>query len=137
MTGCRRVIRLVRELDPSQLCTLLLAALAALAIGGAAAARAAFPGHNGRGVRELADGTGPAYAPSGTRIAFNHRGVSIMRADGTHRRRVVRRGQDPSFSPGGRRVVFWRSKGLRKPNLLRSPRRRGCAHPRPGSRPAP
>jgi len=112
----------------------LLGVLAALGGSGAAfAAFAAFPGHDGRiafvsdrnntGLqiftiradgddrRELASGEAPAFSPDGRRIAFNHRGISIMRSDGSHRRIVTHRGSDPSFSPNGRRLVFSRSTG--------------------------
>jgi TolB protein len=72
----------------------LLAGLA-LILGFAEAASAAFPGRNGK-------------------IAFVHRpgghtrGIYTMRPNGTHEHRIVRRGEDPSFSANGKKIVFAR-----------------------------
>ena len=64
----------------------------------------------------------PAFSPSGRRIAFSRRGHSgedtffriwVMRADGTHRRQLTHdkpvfqaRHDQPSFSPGGKKILF-------------------------------
>jgi Tol biopolymer transport system component len=62
-----------------------------------------------------ADEWGPEFSPDGKRIAFTsnsrrHRygySVHTMRADGTHRKQLLRGGSEhPSFSPDGKRIVF-------------------------------
>src|SRR2546428_9423721 len=56
------------------------------------------------------------------RIAYTARGgdIWVMRADGTHRRRVTRaHGKvdfDPDFSPSGRRIVFRSERGRQPPD---------------------
>jgi Tol biopolymer transport system component len=66
---------------------------------------------------------GPSYSPSGKRFAFTlaaysddcnncdygdlrlYPSVAVMNVDGTHRQ-VLREGQDPEFSPSGKKIVF-------------------------------
>jgi Tol biopolymer transport system component len=84
---------------------------------------AAFPPHRlneiftigprGRGKQRLTHNercdTAPAWSPNGRRIAFTGCGViRIMRADGTHRRRVPHTGPAvwPEWSPSGRWMVY-------------------------------
>jgi hypothetical protein len=55
------------------------------------------------------------------RIAYeSRRGIWVMRADGTHRRRVTRprRGVDfdPDFAPDGKRIVFRSERGRQPPD---------------------
>jgi TolB protein len=54
----------------------------------------------------------PAFSASGKRIAFDRRGdIYVMRANGSHKKRLTRnaaRDYSPTFSPGGKRVVFAR-----------------------------
>src|SRR3954463_4020262 len=92
-------------------------ALAALFSWAAAPAQAAFPGANGRlafdsagniytvkadGTRLLkltSDGesSGPAWSPSGKRIAFSRRGfIFVMTAQGRFPRKIERLGHSPS-----------------------------------------
>src|SRR5436190_886630 len=106
-----------------------LAALMALPVR---QARAAFPGRNGKIVYERQLGFGPihifatnpegshrrrlthngdcgspAVSPNGRRIAFGRfRGIWVMRADGSHQRRVDRLGGRPNYSPHGKRITF-------------------------------
>jgi Tol biopolymer transport system component len=68
----------------------------------------------------------PAFSPDGRNVAFaqdlldakgvNFNGIFIMRADGTHARRITSNGPDtfpdgqPQFSPDGRQLVFHRER---------------------------
>jgi Tol biopolymer transport system component len=73
------------------------------------------------GFRTIADGVGPGghdWSPDGARIVFaSQTGVdsyiAVMRRNGTGRRRLVRNGRDPAYSPDGRRIVFVRNSPLR------------------------
>jgi TolB protein len=67
-------------------------------------ARAAFPGHNGK-IAFDNDDRPSNYRPS----------IYTMRPDGSHKRRIGRRGHSPAFSPNGRKVVFLR--GFLRPDI--------------------
>jgi TolB protein len=121
---------------------LTLAALAASAAAAAAPAQAAYPGANGRiafqrldgyiysvnpdgtGLRKLGRGWGPAYSPSGTRIAFAFNGdIWTMNADGTNRQRVTSAPADdrePTWSPDGTKLAFASSRNTGGIYVLRS-----------------
>jgi TolB protein len=114
------------------LTVLVLAVVAMSAV--TPAARAAYPGHNGRLafvrghdiytarpdggslVRLTASGKNyrPRWSPDGTRIAYVHeasptsRDIWVMNADGTGKSRVTRLGSvtGPTWSPGGQRLAF-------------------------------
>jgi TolB protein len=82
--------------------------LNAIVLSGAAAAEKAIPPAERASMRGL--------------IAYTSRtgDVWVMRADGTHRRRVTRAGGkvdfDPDFSPDGRRLVFRSERGAQPPD---------------------
>jgi TolB protein len=68
------------------------------------------------GVRQFAAPGAPAWSPDGRMLAYSrgfrsrhHRGIFVVRADGSDRRRLTD-GKDlaPSFSPTGRRILFSR-----------------------------
>jgi Tol biopolymer transport system component len=50
----------------------------------------------------------PAFSPDDKKIAFvlYSSEIGLMRSDGTHERRLTTNGIDPSFFPGGGRIVF-------------------------------
>ena len=54
----------------------------------------------------------PNYSPHGRRITFDRRfrGIWVMRADGSHKRRLTDQqgDSDPAFSPNGERIAFYR-----------------------------
>lgn len=51
----------------------------------------------------------PAWSSDGEKLAFSLDGIYTARADGSHLRHVTRgRDEDPSWSPGGRHLVFTR-----------------------------
>lgn len=83
----------------------------AVALSGAAAAEKGIPPAARSSMRGL--------------IAYTNRtgDIWVMRADGTHRRRVTRaRGRvdfDPDFSPDGRRLVFRSERGVQPPDPYR------------------
>ena len=54
----------------------------------------------------------PAWSPDGRRLAFSHdSSIWVMRADGSHAHRVIRRAATPSWSPDGRHIVFAKARG--------------------------
>jgi Tol biopolymer transport system component len=54
---------------------------------------------------DLANGQYPAWSPDGTRIAFNDsRGISVINADGTDYRTIIRLEPDAAKYPG---ILFW------------------------------
>lgn len=57
----------------------------------------------------------PSFSPAGGSIVYERGGLWIMRADGTHNRRVTRTRSpffdtDPNFSPDGKLITFLRIK---------------------------
>jgi len=82
----------------------------------------------GGGLRRISHGSGyytdPVYSPNGRLIAFSRgdggpyglRSLFVMRADGSHVRRLTHHGEDiedleADFSPNGRAIVFARGSG--------------------------
>jgi Tol biopolymer transport system component len=63
---------------------------------------------DGSGVARLTAGSGPAWSPDDSRIAFTTtNGVSVINVDGSGER-VPAAGSDPTWSPDGGRVAFVR-----------------------------
>jgi Tol biopolymer transport system component len=57
----------------------------------------------------------PDFSPSGKEIIFTrfgntspHPRLYVMRADGTHQRKLLKQGSNPAFSPNGKKVSFER-----------------------------
>jgi Tol biopolymer transport system component len=111
-------------------------AVAAVSLLAAAPAVATFPGANGRvaftevsgggygggiatinpdgtDLRQLsATGSSPAWSADGRRIVYTDGDIHIMRADGSNNRQITftpRAELNPSFSPGGGRIVYWQN----------------------------
>jgi TolB protein len=72
-------------------------------------------GSDGRGRQRLlpvASDAGPAWSPDGRMIAIEgrrgslHDGIHVVRADGSGRRRLARRGYGPAWSPDGTKVAY-------------------------------
>src|SRR3954447_20903559 len=88
----------------------------------AVAACASAGGVELRATQSLSEATPAPLAGLHGRVAYSTRAgdVWVMRADGTHRRRVTRSGSgidfDPDFSPDGKRVVFRTSRGRYVPD---------------------
>ena len=58
----------------------------------------------------------PEVSPDGRRIVFGRgTGIYVMRADGTHQRRLAD-GSEPVFSPNGKRIAFSRVTSSHPPN---------------------
>ena len=72
----------------------------------------------------------PSFSPDGGSIVYERNGVWIMRADGTHKRRVTRspfRDTDPNFSPDGKLITFVREKKEHREQALFAVRPDGSA----------
>ncbi len=70
----------------------------------------------GRGLRRVARGKDPGWAPSGASLVLARRnGIYSVRADGKRLRRILRcsRCATPVLSPNGRLVAYEESRGLR------------------------
>jgi len=53
------------------------------------------------------DALGLAWSPDSRKLMFNHSGkIYVIDADGTHLRSLARYGDDPSWSPDGKWIVF-------------------------------
>lgn len=55
----------------------------------------------------------PSWSPQGTKLAYGRLNgrfydVMVMNSDGTGRRRIVKRGSNPTWSPNGKRIAFIR-----------------------------
>ena len=131
LKAMKRRPALVALLAPSALLALIVALAATAPIE---QARGAFPGRNGKiaytvgrlgadslftmrpdgsAKRRVAPGAhDPAFSPTGKKIAFERNGnIWTMRANGSHVRRLTHGPAEdsaPSFSPSGKRLVFFR-----------------------------
>jgi Tol biopolymer transport system component len=76
------------------------------------------PGGGGHARRLTSSGgaTDPSWSPHGTRIAYAEGrrrpgirpGIYVMRANGTHKKRLTRSGTRPAWSPDGKKIAFLR-----------------------------
>jgi Tol biopolymer transport system component len=80
----------------------------AAALGIAVPAQATFPGGNGRIAYTWSRGAESFDTPQHPRLV----GVVSVRADGSGRRLIARRGSHPGYSPDGRRIAFVRARHL-------------------------
>ncbi|MGH2966129.1 MAG: DUF5050 domain-containing protein [Solirubrobacterales bacterium] len=84
----------------------------------------------------------PAFSPDGKRIVFRrHRlfkgtEIDVMRANGTHQRKLTSGGQNPSFTPDSRRVIFQRDHQIYRMGFDGSHRRQLTHGPRDAIHPA-
>jgi Tol biopolymer transport system component len=69
-------------------------------------------------VRRRSVSGGYDWSPDGSRVVFSYESrngfrLGLVRRDGTGQRRLVRNGEEPSYSPDGRWIVFVRTSELR------------------------
>ncbi len=67
---------------------------------------------DGSGATPLTDGTRPAWAPDGTRIAFtdNFANIAVINVDGSEKR-ILGPGREPAWSPDGTTIVYMEAGG--------------------------